>query len=228
MKIIDMFAPFSPRPVRIIKGYCITTKSSTNVLIYIPCSELKRRLKAAQKEKERLEKEAQKGPEADGKVEAKIDETEISANEYFKLRSAAVTELKANPLTHQYPHKFHVSSSLENFIEKYNHLKDGESLEGEPLSLAGRIHAIRESGAKLIFYDVRGEGVKIQVMANAKLYSSEQAFSTELERIRRGDIIGIDGYPAKTKKGELSIIPKKVSLSCFFVSLSCFFDSTFP
>jgi lysyl-tRNA synthetase class II len=29
--------------------------------------------------------------------------------------------------------------------------------------VAGRIHAIRESGAKLIFYDVRGEGVKLQV-----------------------------------------------------------------
>lgn len=177
-------------------------------------------MKAAQKEKEKLEKEAQKVPETEAgekkEQEAKIDESEISANEYFKLRSAAVTELKANPLTHPYPHKFHVSSSLEDFIEKYNYLKDGESLEGEPLSLAGRVHAIRESGAKLIFYDVRGEGVKIQVMANAKLYSSEQAFSTEIERIRRGDIIGIDGYPAKTKKGELSIIPKKVSLSfCF-------------
>jgi len=32
----------------------------------------------------------------------------------------------------------------------------------------GRVHAKRESGAKLIFYDLRGEGTKIQVMANAK------------------------------------------------------------
>ena len=32
----------------------------------------------------------------------------------------------------------------------------------------GRVHAKRESGAKLIFYDVRGEGVKVQVMCNAK------------------------------------------------------------
>lgn len=32
----------------------------------------------------------------------------------------------------------------------------------------GRIHAKRESGAKLIFYDLRGEGVKIQIMANAR------------------------------------------------------------
>ena len=32
----------------------------------------------------------------------------------------------------------------------------------------GRIHAKRESGSKLIFYDLRGEGVKIQIMATAK------------------------------------------------------------
>lgn len=34
--------------------------------------------------------------------------------------------------------------------------------------LTGRVYARRESGAKLIFYDLRAEGKKIQVMANAK------------------------------------------------------------
>lgn len=168
-------------------------------------------MKAAQKEKEKSEKDAQK-VETEGAVkkEQKIDESEISPNEYFKLRSNAVMELKNGP-AHPYPHKFHVSSSLEDFIKKYDHLKDGEMLESEMLSLAGRVHAIRESGAKLIFYDVRGEGVKIQVMANAKLYMSEESFGVDTDKIRRGDIIGINGYPGKTKKGELSIIPKTVS-----------------
>lgn len=32
----------------------------------------------------------------------------------------------------------------------------------------GRIHAKRPSGAKLIFYDLRGEGVKIQIMADQR------------------------------------------------------------
>lgn len=170
-------------------------------------------MKVQQKEKEKQEKDAQKKdePGVEKKNGAKIDEAEISPNEYFKLRSAAVTELKNNELTHPYPHKFHVSSSLDDFINKFSTLKDGEMLENEKLSVAGRVHAIRESGAKLIFYDVRGEGVKIQVMANAKLYKSEEAFATDLEKIRRGDIIGINGYPGKTKKGELSVIPTTVS-----------------
>ena len=32
----------------------------------------------------------------------------------------------------------------------------------------GRVHAKRESGTKLIFYDIRGEGTKLQVMADAR------------------------------------------------------------
>lgn len=74
------------------------------------------------------------------------------------------------------------------------------------------MHAIRESGAKLIFYDLRGEGTKLQVMANARLYKSEADFEVDTGKIRRGDIIGINGYAGKTKKGELSIIPKVITL----------------
>lgn len=172
-------------------------------------NELKRRLKAEKKEKEKAEKPAPPKP-ADKKD--KIKEEEISPNEYFKLRSTAVAELKKTPDSHPYPHKFHVSISLENFIEKYSDLKDGDMLSDVSLSVAGRVHAIRESGAKLIFYDLRGEGVKLQVMANAKLYESESAFESDLSKLRRGDIIGINGYPGKTKKGELSVIPRTIKL----------------
>lgn len=85
-------------------------------------------------------------------------------------------------------------------------------MEDVTLSVAGRVHAIRESGAKLVFYDLRGEGVKIQVMANAKLYSSEEKFTEDTSKIRRGDIIGCIGHPGKTKKGELSVMPTNVKL----------------
>lgn len=184
-------------------------------------NELKRRMKAEQKAKEKEEKEKQAAATAapggaaaaKPKAEAKVNEEEISPNEYFKLRSAAVAELKKSEETHPYPHKFHVSCSLESFIEKYDgQLKDGDMLEQESLSVAGRIHAIRESGGKLIFYDLRGEGVKLQVMANAKLYESEATFAEDTSRLRRGDIVGVQGYPGKTKKGELSVVPRKLKL----------------
>lgn len=91
-------------------------------------------------------------------------------------------------------------------------------------SVAGRVHAIRESGAKLIFYDLRGEGVKLQVMANAKLYETEAAFIADTDKIRRGDIIGVAGSPGKTKKGELSIIPKKVTFSLYIYWLETLYN----
>ncbi|KAH8387154.1 hypothetical protein KR093_005039, partial [Drosophila rubida] len=181
--------------------------------------ELKRRLKAEQKAKEKAEKDATRSaaaaaaPEAGQKKKSAAElEEEISPNEYFKLRSAAVAELKQTPASHPYPHKFHVSISLENFITQYNDLKDGETLDQVNLSVAGRIHAIRESGAKLIFYDLRGEGVKLQVMASAKSYKSEAAFEQDTAKLRRGDIIGVNGHPGKTKKGELSIMPTELKL----------------
>ena len=68
---------------------------------------------------------------------------------------------------HPYPHKFHVSSSLTEFLADFTSLEDGQTLADKEVRVAGRIHAIRQSGPKLIFYDLRGEGVKLQVMATA-------------------------------------------------------------
>lgn len=181
-------------------------------------NEIKRRLKAEQKLKEKAEKEAktviQAIVEDRTKTQEKkeVQEEDIAPNEYIKLRTQAIKNLKdAND--NPYPHKFHVSISLENFIEKFsNNLKPGEILDNEVYSVAGRVHAIRESGAKLIFYDLRGEGVKIQVMANARQYKDGEKFATDTSKIRRGDIIGVVGNPGKTKKGEFSIIPHSITL----------------
>lgn len=182
-------------------------------LSYIYCSELKRRLKAEQKANEKLEKTAQQPVEAQKPKETKTSEAEVSPNEYFKLRSAAIANLKEiGGDQHPYPHKFHVSISLEEFIERYSNLKEGDVLEDENLSVAGRIHAIRESSSKLVFYDLRGEGTKIQVMATARQYGDESQFIDDISKLRRGDIIGVQGVPAKTKKGELSVIPKLIKL----------------
>jgi len=185
-------------------------------------SEQKRRAKAELKAKEKAEKEAAKaaaaGPEKSAKAKSPqkdaLNADEITPNEYFKLRSKAIEELKSDPQTHPYPHKFHVSTSLTDFIAKYaDTLEDGQAVDDVEVSVAGRIHAIRESGAKLLFYDLRGEGTKIQVMANASAYKAGvEAFLSDNAKIRRGDIVGFTGKPAKTKKGELSVIPYTLQL----------------
>ena len=179
-------------------------------------NELKRRLKAEKKAAEKAEKDKAKAAQEVDKPEKKSDklnEEDISPNEYFKIRSGAVEELKNVQGQHPYPHKYDVTISLTHFIEKYGEMDDGNTKEDVTLRVAGRLHAIRESGAKLIFYDLRGEGTKIQVMANAKIYTGgEEAFFTDTGKIRRGDIVGVEGHPGKTKKGELSVMPLKITL----------------
>jgi len=176
-------------------------------------SELKRRMKAEQKAKEKAEKDAVRAAaEKDNPKKEKTnnDEEEISPNEYLKLRISQVKQQQAEGKS-VYPHKFHVSTSLGDFLKQYESLGP-EGSSDNVVTVAGRIHAIRESGNKLRFYDLRGEGLKLQVMANMKFYESEEAFTLDCNKVRRGDIIGVKGNAIRTKAGELSIRPSKIEI----------------
>uniref|UniRef100_A0A8D0G1M3 Lysine--tRNA ligase n=1 Tax=Sphenodon punctatus TaxID=8508 RepID=A0A8D0G1M3_SPHPU len=131
--------------------------------------------------------------------------------QYHRHRTDAVQKLREKK-EEPYPHKFHASTSLIEFIEKFTYLQAEEQLPNMDVSLAGRIHAKRSAGAKLFFYDLRGGGVKLQVMANAKFFKSEDLFTKTVDKLRRGDIIGVVGYPGRTKNGELSIISTDIIL----------------
>ena len=99
------------------------------------------RLKAEQKLKEKEEKEKQnpeKQAEAAKKPSTKdaVKEEEITPNEYFKLRSSTIMKMKEAGQA-PYPHKYHVDTSLQDFIDKYNSLSASEALESVTLSVAG-------------------------------------------------------------------------------------------
>ncbi|XP_077308481.1 lysine--tRNA ligase isoform X1 [Lithobates pipiens] len=173
-------------------------------------SELKRRLKAEKKAAEKEGKQKEQCEKTPTEKTEELDEESLDPNQYYKIRTQAIQQLKGTK-DDPYPHKFHVDMSLTEYIQKYNDLQVGDHLE-EVVSVAGRIHAKRISGAKLLFYDLRGEGVKLQVMANSKFYKSEEEFIAINNKLRRGDILGVRGNPGKTKKGELSIIPKEMTL----------------
>ena len=67
-----------------------------------------------------------------------------------------------------YPHKFDVSISIPEFNKRYAHLEKGQKAEGKVESVAGRIYSTRSSGKKLIFYDLKADGGRLQVFANAR------------------------------------------------------------
>lgn len=76
----------------------------------------------------------------------------------------------------------------------------------------------RASGSALVFYDVKDEGVKVQVLCQLQQMGNDAgAFENIHEHIRRGDIVGIVGYPGRTaprsrSEGELSIFATKLQL----------------
>jgi lysyl-tRNA synthetase class 2 len=111
-----------------------------------------------------------------------------------------------------YPHKFHVELSLPAYVAKYGGLSDGETVEGTSVSIAGRIMATRTASSKLQFYDLHGEGAKVQVMYSINAAADPSAYEWVRDNVRRGDIVGVVGTPGKTKKGELSIFPTAITI----------------
>ncbi|KAJ7960325.1 Lysine--tRNA ligase [Quillaja saponaria] len=174
---------------------------------------LKRELKNKQKEEERRRKEEEKAKKAaetestQTKKSVSADDEDMDPTQYYlnRLKYLEAEKKGGNP----YPHKFHVSMSIIEYIEKYGALGNGEHLEDVTVSLAGRIMSKRSSSSKLFFYDLHGGGVKVQVMADARKSDlDENGFSNYHSNVKRGDIVGVTGFPGKTKRGELSIFPK--------------------
>lgn len=156
-------------------------------------------------------------------VEAGGEEKEETLNpsQYFQIRQATIEQFEqkgGNP----WPHKFSATISLPQFIHLYGGIADGERLEGTVVSVAGRIGSKRTSGANLIFYDIAADGAKIQIIADSRLAEGDTWSVHNL--LRRGDIVGVTGIPAKSKSGERSIMPTKCVLlsPCFHMLPSKF------
>ncbi|KAG7872669.1 hypothetical protein KL938_005247 [Ogataea parapolymorpha] len=179
-------------------------------------SELKKRQKLRALEAKKAEKAKKAAETAPKVIKKKDDMANLNPNQYFEIRSAQINELRQpHSEKNPYPHKFHVSLRLDQFREKYAHLKKGETLPDVKVSVAGRIMVKRESGSKLKFYNLAGEGTNVQIMAQAQ--DAEGDFQEMHEILRRGDIIGVEGYPGRTNpakggEGELSVFATKVKL----------------
>ncbi len=84
-------------------------------------------------EAEKAEKAAKKAQEAkdnEAKDKKPKEEEILDPTAYFENRSKMVNELKKNPNTYPYPHKFHVKMTIHEFAEKYSPVtKNGAWLE---------------------------------------------------------------------------------------------------
>jgi lysyl-tRNA synthetase class 2 len=133
------------------------------------------------------------------------------------MRSRDISKLRKTKSPNPYPHKFQVTKDLREFLKEYAPLKKGELRQDVEVKIAGRVYTKRSAGTKLVFYDIRAEGVKVQVMAQAEYATGDVAFEAQHEHLRRGDIIGIIGFPGRTSPrtrddGELSIFAQQIIL----------------
>ena len=115
--------------------------------------------------------------------------------------------------TELYPAAFRPSSSLGDFHSTFGHLEAGTKDKETVVRLAGRVSSRRESSKKLVFFDLEGGGETVQVMANRSAYGDDaEAFEAIVMAVRRGDVIGVEGHPARTKVGELSVVPTEITM----------------
>ncbi|SPO04942.1 probable lysine-tRNA ligase [Cephalotrichum gorgonifer] len=190
-------------------------------------TELKKRIKARQREAEKAKKAAaapapaasKKKPAADASAEQA--EKDLTPNQYFEIRSRTISKLRETKQPEPYPHKFHVTYDTAAFAKEFGHLKSGETARDRVIQVGARIFRKRSAGSKLFFYDVKNEGVKIQVMCQAQEVTGSVPFEAQHEHLRRGDIIGIVGFPGRTspkgklakgEEGELSIFATEIVL----------------
>ncbi|KAI9829153.1 MAG: lysyl-tRNA synthetase [Thelocarpon impressellum] len=185
-------------------------------------SELKKRQKQRENEEKKRAKAAAAPPKPaaaskKNKSEEEEKEKELTPNQYFEIRSRNINKLRQTKNPSPYPHKFKVSTDLRDFLKDHADLKTGEHRKDVEVRLGGRIYVKRTAGAKLAFYDIRAEGVKVQVMCQAQESTGDIPFEAQHEHLRRGDIIGVVGYPGRTNpktrdEGQLSIFAREVVL----------------
>lgn len=122
----------------------------------------------------------------------------------------STNEVINNLLRFSYPHSWAITEKIENIIKKFNDIENGARLTDTNFSLMGRILQKRSSSKKLVFYTISIDGTEFQIISDLNSYQDETSFYEIHELTKLGDIIGVEGYIGKGKRGELSLFPKEL------------------
>jgi len=125
-------------------------------------------------------------------------------NERLK-KIAELRKAKVNP----YAYVYKKENDSKQLHEKYAKLKSDEKTK-DKAKIAGRVMIIRDIG-KLIFADLQDGTGKIQLQLQ-----SDETPKKDLDFFKSfvdiGDFIGVEGTVLRTKRGELTVLVKKVEL----------------
>ncbi len=119
-------------------------------------------------------------------------------------KRAAIMEAGGNP----YPEHSEVTAHVVDIEAKYAELEAGEDTD-DVVSIGGRIMAKRGQG-KIAFVVVRDTTAEIQLFCRINEMREEDW--ALLQDLDLGDIINVRGVIVRTKRGQLSIAPKRLTL----------------
>ena len=106
-------------------------------------------------------------------------------------------------------HRYEVTDYAIPLKEEFAGL-EGEDESDREVSLAGRLMAIRGHG-KASFCTLNDRTGDIQVYFKLDVLGEEK-YKEEFKRLDIGDIIGVEGFPFKTKTGEITVHAQKLTL----------------
>ncbi|EET00046.1 Lysyl-tRNA synthetase [Giardia duodenalis ATCC 50581] len=181
---------------------------------YVSKNELKRRQKLREKEAKGSTHPTQSVEPGSERANDTLEE--LDPTKYFENRKNELLALQRSGKLNPWPYKFAVEMTLAEFRKRYEGKCSLGEMAEEQVSVAGRIHSIRTSGAKLVFYTIHGDNDRLQIFAHIPKDTSpiklEFDWDIVIPTLHRGDIVGVRGYPTTTKSGELSIIPVQLVL----------------
>lgn len=95
---------------------------------------------------------------------------DLNARQYFEIRSRAIHNLqtRSDDPVNPYPHKFHVTISIPEFNSKYEHLQKAQTVPEDSVTVAGRVHTLRNTGKNLRFYVIHADGEEVQIHASSQ------------------------------------------------------------
>ncbi|MDO4566132.1 MAG: amino acid--tRNA ligase-related protein, partial [Oscillospiraceae bacterium] len=130
---------------------------------------------------------------------------ELSESEQIGIRKAKLQALKDAGRDPFETTKFPKAESSAYIVDNF----DSESLDGRQVCIAGRITSWRDMG-KANFIDLRDREGKIQVYVRRDDIGEEEF--AEFKSWDIGDIVGVEGFAFRTRRGEVSVHAQKISL----------------
>ena len=136
-------------------------------------------------------------------IELTEEQLQEQLSEQHRIRIEKLTQLKADGKNPYEITKFPVT------IHNAEIRADFDRLENETVSIAGRITSWRDMG-KANFIDIRDSSDRMQVYVRIDDIGEDNF--KEFKKWDLGDIVGVTGFVFRTKRGEISVHAKEITL----------------